>query len=95
MTDADGTSGITESIEPKGHGTGRNRAKARHLSQIVRQVILDEFAATRSTEDVAESLRLPARTVSDVVLLELMRVTRKPAESERRLNFGAADKRRA
>lgn len=89
MIELDGTSGISESVEPKGHGTGRSRTKARHLSQIVRQVIVDQFAATKSTEDVAETLRIPARTVCDVILLDLMRSVRKPMESERRLDFGA------
>ena len=35
---------------------GRARVKPRHLSRAIRQIIINEFHARQSTEDVAEGL---------------------------------------
>ncbi len=67
----------TENTKPK---TGKVRIKPRQLSQILRQVIIDRFRACHSTEDIAEELRIPARTVTDVVLAEALR---RPPQPER------------
>jgi len=56
--------------------TGKSWVKPRHLSRLTRQLILDQFAACQSSEDVAEAFRLPARTVSDVLSYEAMRRVR-------------------
>lgn len=56
--------------------TGKSRVKPRHLSRLTRQLILDQFAAVRSSEDVAEAFRLPVRTVSDVIGYEALRRVR-------------------
>lgn len=56
----------------------RARVKPRHLSQLVRQTIIDQFHARQSSEDVAEEMGLPVRTVTDVLLLH---ESRKPAGS--------------
>lgn len=52
---------------------GRARVKPRHLSRIVRQAIIEQFQIRQSSEDVAEELGLPVRTVTDVLLLHDMR----------------------
>lgn len=52
---------------------GRVRVKPRQLSQILRQVIIDRFDACHSTEEIAEELRIPVRTVSDVILHDTRR----------------------
>jgi hypothetical protein len=62
-----------ESTETKRRGMGKARVKPRHLSQIVRQAIIDQFHARQSSEDVAEELGLPVRTVTDVLLLHELR----------------------
>ena len=67
-----GDSQAVETATPK-TGKSRERVKARHLSPLLRQVILDRFAATMSSEDVAEELRIPARTVTDVVVAAMVR----------------------
>lgn len=54
-----------DSSAPK---AGKSRIKARHLSPLLRRVIVDSFLAKGSSEDVAEELRIPGRTVTDVVL---------------------------
>lgn len=73
--------GSTEATETKRKAVGKVRVKPRHLSQIMQRAIVEEFGAVQSTEDVAESLGLPVRTVTDVLLLSL----RKPVTSERAL----------
>jgi hypothetical protein len=55
--------------EPVRKPMGRSRVKPRHLSRILRQSIVDQFAACQSSEDVAEALGIPVRTVTDVLLL--------------------------
>lgn len=67
-----------QAIEPAANGAGRARVKPRQLSPILRQVIVDRFAACHSTEDIAEELRIPARTVTDVVLVAALRKPEKP-----------------
>jgi hypothetical protein len=67
-----------DSAPPK---AGRARVKARHLSPLLQTVIVDSFQAKRSSEDVADELRIPARTIADVVLLEVLRQLRKPPAS--------------
>lgn len=52
---------------------GRARVKPRHLSPLLRQMIVEQFAVRQSTEDIAEELGLPVRTVDDVIKLHLMR----------------------
>ncbi len=63
----------SEALETKRRGMGKARLKPRHLSQIVKQVIVDSFHARQSSEDVAEELGLPVRTVTDVLLLHELR----------------------
>lgn len=58
---------------------GRARVKPRHLSHAIRQIIINEFHARQSTEDVAEELGLPVRTVTDVILLYELRREREGA----------------
>src|SRR5690349_16093519 len=48
-------------------GKKRSRVKPYHLSRILRQAIIDQFMACRSSEDTAESLGLPVRCVDDVL----------------------------
>lgn len=72
--DQDGISEVAESVDSApGKRAGKVRVKPRHLSKILRQCILDRFEACHSTEDVAEEMRLPVRTVTDVVLAALIR----------------------
>lgn len=63
----------------------KSRVQVRHLSRNIRQLIVQNFAATGCSEEVAREFHVPARTVTDAVLLEFIR---KPIDSERRLNFG-------
>ena len=65
-----------ESVQDKASKSGKCRVKARHLSPILRQVICDSFRAKRSSEDVADDLHLPVRTVTDTLLLEAFRMGR-------------------
>lgn len=51
----------------------RCRVKPRHLSQIVRQAIIDQFQVRQSSEDIAEELGIPVGTVRDVLLLHQLR----------------------
>ena len=62
-----------QDAEAKRRTMGKARVKPRHLSQIVRQAIIDQFHARQSSEDVAEELGLPVRTVTDVLLLHDLR----------------------
>lgn len=62
-----------ETVETKRKPMGKARVKPRHLSQIVRQAIWDQFQVRQSSEDVAEELGLPVRTVTDVLLLHELR----------------------
>jgi DNA-directed RNA polymerase specialized sigma24 family protein len=62
-----------QATESTDHKSGRCRVKPRQLSQILRQVIIDRFDAYHSTEEIAEELRIPVRTVSDVVLHDTRR----------------------
>ena len=48
---------------------GKARVKPRHLSQLVRQAIIDQFQVRQSSEDIAEELGIPVGTVRDVLLL--------------------------
>lgn len=52
---------------------GRRRVSARGISWILRQAIVDSFLARQSSEDIAEELGLPVRTVTDVLLLHTLR----------------------
>lgn len=70
----------TQVTDDNGPKQGRARVKPGQLSLILRQVIVDRFAACHSTEDIAEELRIPVRTVTDVVLAEALR---KPIQPER------------
>jgi len=63
----------TETSETKRRAMGKCRVKPRHLSHIVRQAIIDQFHARQSSEDVAEEMGLPVRTVTDVLLLHELR----------------------
>ena len=58
-----------EGSEGKRKPAGKVRLKPRHLSPMVRQLIIDQFQARQSSEDVAEELGLPIRTITDVLLL--------------------------
>ena len=58
---------------------GRVRIKPRHLSRVVRQTIIDQFQVRQSSEDVAEEMGLPVRTVTDVLLLHELRRERESA----------------
>lgn len=63
----------SQASDPQQKAAGRCRLKPRQLSPLLRQVIVDQFSACHSTEDIAEELRIPARTVADVLLLEALR----------------------
>ncbi len=81
---ADGSStDNSQTAETVQRKKGRARVKARQLSRIIRQVIVDQFSATHSTEDIAEELGIPARTVTDVVIAELMRRQPQPERGNR------------
>jgi hypothetical protein len=73
-------SGEVQAVDTAGRRAGKARVKPRHLSTILRQVIVDQFRACHSTEDIAEDLKIPARTVSDVLLAEALR---RPLQPER------------
>lgn len=81
-----------EAVEPQRKAAGRSRVKPRHLSQVLRQCIVDQFRACHSTEDIAEALGIPARTVADVLIAEALR---KPLQPERGLNLPALLRRTA
>lgn len=83
---------LVEPTETKAGKSRRNsRVKPRQLSPILHQVIIDQFKATRSTEDVAEALCIPVRTVTDVVLAAILRMAPQP---DRGGGFGAMPLRR-
>lgn len=66
-------------VDSKGSQIGKRKLKPRHLSRIIRDEIVRQFAASMSTEDVATvlsrqtGLKIPVRTIQDVVLAELIR----------------------
>lgn len=59
--------------EEKRKPMGKARVKPRHLSQLVRQAIIDQFQVRQSSEDIAEELGIPVGTVRDVLLLHQLR----------------------
>lgn len=63
----------SETVEVKRKTVERCRVKPRHLSQIVRQAIIDQFQVRQSSEDIAEELGIPVGTVRDVLLLHQLR----------------------
>jgi len=77
---------ISQPAELKSRKSGRTRVTARQLSPILRQLIVDRFHACHSTEDIAEELRVPARTVTDVVIAWL--ISNRSPQPERRTSFG-------
>lgn len=62
-----------ESAENARKPAVKAKVKARHLSPLLRQMIVEQFAVRQSTEDVAEEIGVPVRTVDDVIKLHLMR----------------------
>ena len=70
--------GISQPVESNKPRAGKSRVKARQLSQALHRVIIERFHATASSEDVAEELRIPARTVSDVVMAAILRRAPEP-----------------
>jgi hypothetical protein len=63
----------SEVVENTTKRAGKPRVKPRHLTPILRRMIVEQFTARQSSEDVAEELGIPVRTVTDVVLLEVAR----------------------
>jgi DNA-directed RNA polymerase specialized sigma24 family protein len=66
-------SGNSQAIESATPRAGRSRVKPRHLSPLLKRLIVEQFAARQSSEDVAEDMRLPVRTVDDVIKLAILR----------------------
>lgn len=81
--------GCAEPAEIPTKSAGRGRVKPRHLSPVLRQMILEQFMVRESTEDVAELFRVSARTVTDIVLLAI----KKPPTRE--TGFAGERQRRA
>ncbi len=70
VNDAAKQPNVTQAVEPVARKKGKSRVQARHLSPILRRVVVDTFRAKLSSEDVAEDLRIPVRAVTDVLLAE-------------------------
>lgn len=70
---APAVSGTSQAIEPVANRAGKSRVKPRHLSPLLKRIIVEQFAARQSSEDVAEEMRLPVRTVDDVIKLAILR----------------------
>jgi hypothetical protein len=63
----------SEVAETKRKASGKARVKASHVSPLLREVILDRFQQRPDTEDIAEEMRIPVRTVTDVLLAAVLR----------------------
>jgi hypothetical protein len=68
----------TEEVEPKRKSPGKVRVKATHVSPLVREIIVDRFRQRSSTEDIAEEMRIPIRTVTDILLAAVLRKSPTP-----------------
>jgi hypothetical protein len=66
-------SGDSQAIETAPTRAGRTRVKPRHLSPLLKRIIVEQFAVRQSSEDVAEEMRLPVRTIDDVIKLAILR----------------------
>jgi len=69
---------LSQPVENTSRVPGRVRVKPRQLSPLLKQIIVERFRAVHSSEDIAEELRIPARTVSDVLLVEALRRAPEP-----------------
>ena len=71
---------LLESVALKPGKRSVKRLKARHLSALTKQIIIDKFAATESYDDVADAMQMPGltgKTVSEV--LHSMQLRKGPA----------------
>jgi hypothetical protein len=57
-----------------------HRLKARHVTQITRREVLGLFMALGSSEEVGTRLGIPARTVTDILILDAIQ---RPSHSAR------------
>jgi len=55
---------------------GKTRIRVRHLSQLSRRLIVDQFRACHSTEEIAEAFHVPVRVISDVLFIEALSMRR-------------------
>lgn len=66
-------SGNSQLVQPATNRAGKTRVKPRHLSLYIKRIIVEQFVVRQSSEDVAEELGLPVRTVDDVIKLAVLR----------------------
>lgn len=81
MNAPENSSNAAQPTENTRRKKGRARVNARQLSPILRQVIVDRFSACHDSEEIAEELRVPARTVTDVIVAALLRRQPEPTRT--------------
>ncbi len=72
-------SGTSQAVESAPTRLGKSRVKPRHLSALLKRCIVEQFVVRQSSEDVAEELGLPVRTVDDVIKLACFQQQRRAA----------------